>query len=345
MTEQEHSTAPTDPEAVLLHARRDACTDFVLLVDDQPMVGEAVRRIVADMEGFDYHYVVDPHLAIEAILDIQPTVVLLDLMMPGKDGLTLLREIRQHPSLNSIPVVMLSTTEAPETKVSAFEAGTDDYLIKIPARTELQARLRYHSRAYKMRFQRDEALRSLRESQRRLQELNLQLLHLSQADGLTGLSNRRHYDEVLSEELRRSERNNIPLTLILIDVDHFKRYNDLYGHQEGDRCLQRVAALLRSKAQRGGEVAARYGGEEFALILPHCDEAHARGLAAALQEAMAELAIEHGQSVAPHVSLSMGVVTKLSNGKTSPDQLTAAADRVLYRVKAAGRNGFEWEAI
>lgn len=209
--------------------------DFVLLVDDQPMVGEAIRRIVEPMAGFDYHYLCDPMSAIETLEAIKPSVVLLDLQMPHKDGLTLLGEIRRHPRLQGVPVVMLSGTESAQTKAMAFEAGTDDYLVKIPERAELQARLRYHSRAYKTRLQRDEALQALRESQRKLQELNLQLLQLSQVDGMTGLANRRHFDDSLALELRRAERNRVPLSLILIDVDHFKRFNDSFGHQAGDR--------------------------------------------------------------------------------------------------------------
>lgn len=319
----------------------DHARDFVLLVDDQPMVGEAIRRVVAEMEGFSYHYVMDPQLALAAIADIKPTVILLDLNMPGKDGIALLREIRQTPGLGEIPVVMLSTTDTADVKARAFEGGTDDYLIKIPARVELQARLRYHSRAYQMRFQRDEALNSLRESQRRLQELNLQLLHLSQVDGLTGLSNRRHYDEMLAEELRRAERNNIAVTLMLLDVDHFKRFNDLYGHQQGDTCLQRVAAALRGTVNRGGELAARYGGEEFALILPHGGEDAAPVVAESVLKAVRDMAIAHGDSVAPWVTTSVGVVVKRPQTRITPLEMTALADRALYAAKRAGRDRFE----
>lgn len=112
-------------------------TDFVLLVDDPPMVGEAIRRIVAQMDGFDYHCVSDPLAAPTAIADIQPTVVLLDLMMPGLDGLSLLAQIRSDPATEYLPVVMLSTTDASETRAQAFAAGTDDYLVKIPDSVEL----------------------------------------------------------------------------------------------------------------------------------------------------------------------------------------------------------------
>lgn len=313
--------------------------DFVLLVDDQPMVGEAIRRIVEPMDGFDYHYLSDPMEAMATIEAIKPSVVLLDLQMPRKDGLTLLAEIRRHPTLHGVPVVMLSGTESAQTKAQAFEAGTDDYLVKIPDRAELQARLRYHSRAFKTRMQRDEALQALRESQRKLQELNLQLMQLSQVDGLTGLANRRHFDETLVLELRRAHRNQVPLSLMMIDVDHFKRFNDNYGHQAGDRCLKQVADALKAACRRAGELAARYGGEEFALILPHCDAAGAVAVAEAIREAMRGMAIPHTGSVRSHVTVSIGLVTRPADARHEPEQLVELADQALYRAKQAGRDG------
>ncbi|MDP1532569.1 MAG: diguanylate cyclase, partial [Rubrivivax sp.] len=241
----------TDTSAMPLSSGGDARgrATFVLMVDDQPMVGEAVRRLLADIPDLDYHYVPNPLDALAAVREIRPAVVLLDLVMPVKDGLAVLAEIRADPSIANTPVVMLSTTEDAQTKARAFEAGADDYLIKLPERVELQARVRYHARNFAVQRERDQAVQALRESQRRLQELNLQLLQLSQSDGLTGLANRRFFDETMDNELRRAERAAQPMSLLMIDIDHFKKYNDHYGHQQGDRCLKAVADSLRSMAR------------------------------------------------------------------------------------------------
>ncbi|AWE73941.1 Phytochrome-like protein cph2 [Pseudomonas aeruginosa] len=237
---------------------------MVLLVDDQAMIGEAVRRSLASEAGIDFHFCSDPQQAVAVANQIKPTVILQDLVMPGVDGLTLLAAYRGNPATRDIPIIVLSTKEEPTVKSAAFAAGANDYLVKLPDAIELVARIRYHSRSYIALQQRDEAYRALRESQQQLLETNLVLQRLMNSDGLTGLSNRRHFDEYLEMEWRRSLREQSQLSLLMIDVDYFKSYNDTFGHVAGDEALRQVAGAIREGCSRSSDLAARYGGEEFA---------------------------------------------------------------------------------
>ncbi len=240
---------------------------MVLLVDDQAMIGEAVRRSLASEAGIDFHFCSDPQQAVAVANQIKPTVILQDLVMPGVDGLTLLAAYRGNPATRDIPIIVLSTKEEPTVKSAAFAAGANDYLVKLPDAIELVARIRYHSRSYIALQQRDEAYRALRESQQQLLETNLVLQRLMNSDGLTGLSNRRHFDEYLEMEWRRSLREQSQLSLLMIDVDYFKSYNDTFGHVAGDEALRQVAGAIREGCSRSSDLAARYGGEEFAMVL------------------------------------------------------------------------------
>jgi len=186
---------------------------MVLLVDDQAMIGEAVRRGLANEDNIDFHFCADPHQAVVQAMRIKPTVILQDLIMPGLDGLTLVREYRNNPATQDIPIIVLSTKEDPLVKSAAFAAGANDYLVKLPDTIELVARIRYHSRSYLTLLQRDEAYRALRVSQQQLLDSNLMLQRLMNSDGLTGLSNRRHFDEYLELEWRRAMREQQQLSL------------------------------------------------------------------------------------------------------------------------------------
>jgi diguanylate cyclase (GGDEF)-like protein len=169
--------------------------------------------------------------------------------------------------------------------------------------------------------------------------VNDKLLRLSLHDGLTELANRRRFDEYLAEQLAVAARQRRPLALLLVDVDHFKAYNDHYGHVAGDESLKRIAAALRDCCQRPTDLAARYGGEEFALILPETDLAGAGRLAEAARAAVARLGIEHAASGAgPRLSVSIGVAALTSPFEQSAEQLIVAADAALYRAKDLGRN-------
>jgi two-component system chemotaxis family response regulator WspR len=312
---------------------------MVLLVDDQAMIGEAVRRGLAHQENIDFHFCADPHQAIAQAILIKPTVILQDLVMPGLDGLTLVREYRANPKTRDIPIIVLSTKEDPLIKSAAFAAGANDYLVKLPDNIELVARIRYHSRSYMTLLQRDEAYRALRVSQQQLLDTNLVLQRLMNSDGLTGLSNRRHFDEYLELEWRRSIREQTQLSLLMIDVDYFKAYNDAFGHLEGDEALRQVAKAIRANSSRPSDLPARYGGEEFALVLPNTSPGGARLLAEKLRQTIAGMNIPHiAPSQGSSLTVSIGLATVVPQVGSHSRQLIQTADQGLYAAKHNGRN-------
>lgn len=314
-------------------------TCLVMLVDDQPMVAEALRRTLLPEADMDLHYCSDPRQALKMAGEIKPSVILLDLVMPDIDGLAILRAMRGNVVTEIVPVVVLSSREDVAMKAEAFAQGANDYLIKWPDRVELLARLRYHSQWYSHMQQRDEAFRALRVSQRRLAESNLQLQRQVAVDGLTGIPNRRFFDERLEEEWRRSAREQGWLSLIMLDVDHFKLYNDCYGHLAGDECLRAIALITASSLLRPTDLAARFGGEEFVVILPGTDLDGARIVAENMRKAVEALAIPHARSpTRAVVTISLGVASTVPAGGDQAQRLLADADEALYAAKEAGRN-------
>jgi diguanylate cyclase (GGDEF)-like protein len=174
-----------------------------------------------------------------------------------------------------------------------------------------------------------------------LRDVNERLRELSERDGLTGVANRRHFDDVLDNEWRRGTRERHQLTLIMVDVDHFKPYNDEYGHQAGDECLKRVAEVLTEGAHRAGDVVARYGGEEFAVLLPNTSLQGGERLARSLKENVERLRVTHARSEFGVVTISLGVASSSSAADGSPLALVKEADIALYRAKQLGRNRLE----
>ena len=317
----------------------DENSAMVLLVDDQAMIGEAVRRGLAQQENIDFHFCADPHEAVAQAIRIKPTVILQDLIMPGLDGLTLVREYRSNPATQDIPIIVLSTKEDPLVKSAAFAAGANDYLVKLPDNIELVARIRYHSRSYLTLLQRDEAYRALRVSQQQLLDTNLVLQRLMNSDGLTGLSNRRHFDEYLELEWRRAMREQSQLSLLMVDVDYFKSFNDTFGHLAGDEALRQVAEAIRSCSARPSDLPARYGGEEFALVLPNTSPGGARLVAEKLRQTVEAARIAH---IMPKpdswLTVSIGLATHVPAVGSHCRQLISAADNALYQAKNNGRN-------
>lgn len=312
---------------------------MVLLVDDQAIIGEAVRRALAGEPDIDFHYCAQPDEAVAVAERTQPTVILQDLVMPGTDGLTLVRRYRENPGTRDIPIIVLSTKEEATMKSAAFAAGANDYLVKLPDTIELVARIRYHSRSYLNLLQRDEAYRALRQSQQQLLETNLELQRLTNSDGLTGLSNRRYFDEYLGAEWRRAQREQTQLALLMIDVDAFKAYNDTYGHVAGDEVLRRVAGVIRDNCARPADLPARFGGEEFSMILPATSAGGARLLAEKVRRAIESLQIPHsGSPTSGVVTISIGGAVIVPDETGDASRLVQAADTGLYQAKRNGRN-------
>jgi two-component system chemotaxis family response regulator WspR len=311
----------------------------VLLIDDQVMISEAVRRALSSEKDIEFHYCQDPTKAIKLAAEINATVILQDLVMPEVDGLMMVRYFRVNKATAKIPIIVLSTKEEASIKSEAFTLGANDYMVKLPDKIEMIARIRYHSKAYITQLERDEAFRALEESREKLAEANLALQKLSSLDGLTGIANRRSFDETLQKEWNRSIRGEKSIGLIMLDIDFFKLYNDHYGHQGGDDCLKRVAKGLESAIHRETDHLARYGGEEFSTVLPDTDLNGAIKVAEEMRLTIKDLRIEHAKSkVTDIVSISIGVSAVIPLQGMNQEVLIAAADQALYKAKEEGRD-------
>ena len=310
----------------------------VLLVDDQIIMIEAVRRMLARHDDIEFQFVTDARAAHATALRHRPTVILQDLVMQGADGFQLIQAYQEDEALRDIPVVVLSTRDEAKLKAHAFAIGAHDYLVKLPDELELVARIRHHSAGYISGLQRDAAYRSLSASQENLARVNEELRRLAALDGLTGIANRRRFDEAVHVEWQRGRRQHLPLALLLCDVDHFKLYNDHLGHPAGDLCLKKVAAVLTGQLKRPADLAARYGGEEFALLLPDTGLAGALRVGEACRAGLQQLALPHPGAPCGHVTMSMGVACIVPGEDDGPDDFIARADAALYDAKRSGRN-------
>jgi two-component system chemotaxis family response regulator WspR len=311
---------------------------IVLLVDDQPIVGEAIRRTLSGVTDMQFHYCSDPRLALEVAEKIKPSVILQDLLMPGVDGLTLVRAYRAHPPTADVPIIVLSTREHGATKGEAFACGANDYIVKLPDSIELVARLRHHAMSYLHRTQRDQAYRALHESQRMLLLQNLELERLTNVDGLTGLSNRRYFDEFTTVQWKLAIRERNEFSILMIDVDDFKNYNDSYGHVAGDLVLKRIADEIKARCRRPNDLVARFGGEEFVVSLS-VPVIGASVVAKRICHAVEALDIAHEAStVAKVVTVSVGGASTEPSPGDEYLPLIEAADLALYEAKRTGKN-------
>ncbi len=317
----------------------DDSNSVVLLVDDQLMIGEMVRRALENEPNIVFHFCSEPGAAVATAARIAPTVILQDLVMPGVEGLALVREYRALEAARHVPIIVLSTREDPTTKRDAFAEGANDYIVKLPDKIELIARIRYHSQAHLSRRQRDAAYAALQESQRQLMAANIELLRLSNMDGLTGLNNRRRFDEYAATEWSRAVRDRMPFGLLLIDVDQFKAYNDANGHLAGDELLRRIGETICSCCRGPEDLPSRYGGDEFAVLLPGIRVGDLAAVGERVRQAVQDLKIERGGSSAtPYVTLSIGGAVIAPTAEDRLMDLIAIADQNLYEAKARGRN-------
>ncbi|TMH24578.1 MAG: diguanylate cyclase [Betaproteobacteria bacterium] len=305
----------------------------ILVVDDSPTIRAALRGLLERM-GHTVVEANDGKEALQMYRQDRPGLVLIDVVMPIMDGYESARHMRETKADEWVPIIFLSSKEADQDLDRAIEAGGDDYLVKPVSFVVLNAKIRALQRLESMRTKQLEMSRDLASANRELEKLSRQ-------DGLTGIANRRYFDSYLVTEVRRGARERQPLSLILSDVDHFKAFNDCYGHQAGDDCLRRVAAALSSAGRRPADLAARYGGEEFAMVLPGTVLDGAVDVAQAVSRVIEGLAIPHERSaVDRRVTLSQGIVSLTPEKETSSEDLIQRADQALYLAKQQGRNRY-----
>jgi len=297
--------------------------ESVLIIDDSPVIRENIIKTLGAFDLFARYYEAEDGLdGFKQLLSERVDIVLCDLEMPRIDGFKFLNMIKSRPELADVPVIMLTGVGDRERKIKGLELGASDYVTKPFDPEELVARVKIHLK-----------IKQLQDNLRRSNEL---LLELSNTDYLTGLFNRRYLMKELEKEFQRSVRIGHNLSLIILDVDHFKRVNDTYGHLQGDIVLQKVAQQLQ-KELRSYDVAARYGGEEFIAVLPEASLEDASFVAERIRAAVESLTFD-GVVHELAITVSLGVAGIKIPECGSVDDVIKMADDALYRAKAAGRN-------
>ncbi len=288
----------------------------ILVVDDGI---DNVKLLSYELSDHDYEVItaLDGPTALALARLTLPDVILLDVMMPGMDGIEVCRRLKTDPVLKSIPVVIVSALEREDDVVLGLDAGAQDYITK-PFNTRiLLARVRSAARA--------------KADHDMIVELNRQLAEQATVDSLTGAKNRAYLRDAMTQAMSLSQRRDLPLSLVMLDVDQFKAYNDEFGHPAGDEVLRTVVKLL-TQSLRAHDVIARYGGEEFVVLLPATDHDCSRTVAERLRAGLAEFTWPRRP-----ITASLGIATT-ETGNAEPLTLLDRADQALYHAKRAGRD-------
>jgi len=253
-----------------------------------------------------------------AFSDNPPDLILLDVIMPEMDGYEVCKRLKASSQTKSIPVIFVTGKVSEEDEIYGFNLGAIDYIIKPFSPVIIKARVQTHAELKRYRDY---------------------LESISYLDGLTGIANRRSFNDYLNSTWNFAEREPSPISMILMDIDHFKQFNDNYGHQPGDACLVLIAQALSETIVRKTDFIARYGGEEFVCILPNTNIDNAAVIAEKLRLSIMALQIPHAFSSAENIiTISLGVAAIIPDGNSSCSALIEAADEALYRSKKSGRN-------
>ena len=306
----------------------------VLVVEDQDSVRAALVSELHHAGVSDVLEAPNGDVALQLFKLHRPGLVLLDIRLPGNDGYWVAQQMRMAEPGDWTPIIFLSGLDNDLDVWRGIEVGGDDYLVKPVKPIVLMAKLRAMHRLLDMR-------RRLVSVSAELHQANQRLNEMVEIDALTGLVNRRGLDRILHSEILAARRDGTPLTLMLCDLDHFKRYNDTLGHVQGDTCLTQVGRVLREVCVRPRDVAARYGGEEFALILPNTPRSGAMTFARALGQMLKVCAIAHTDSPLGNLlTMSGGITTCVPDDSTNAESMLMRADQALYAAKTQGRNRF-----
>ena len=301
----------------------------ILVVDDVPLNVELLRTYL-NTAGYLVFEAGDGEQAMQMVAQKKPDLLLLDIMMPKMNGFEVCKQLKSDPKTRFIPIVMVTALQSIEDKVQGIEAGADDFITKPFNKMELLARVRSLLR---IKFLYDELVKKiyqLDQAKKRLQQLAI-------TDGLTGLYNYRFFKEQLLHEMDRAARHNLSLSLIMMDIDNFKIYNDTNGHPAGDEVIRRISKLIQNNIRKI-DIAARYGGEEFAIILPEASPESARIVTEKIRRLVEEEPIPfEDKQPNKKLTISLGLATYPMDAKDGK-QLVSKADQRLYKAKKSGRN-------
>lgn len=292
-------------------------TNFTLLVVDDEKQN---RLLLTELFQGEYKIILakNGEQALSRAHEHVPDLILLDVLMPDMDGLQTIRELKRSDVTRHIPVIFITALDSPTDEEQGLNLGAADYIGKPFHAAVVRARVR---------------------NQLQIVHQSRLLEKLASLDGLTGIPNRRQFDQVYEREWRRCQRSQLPISLLVADVDHFKKFNDSLGHAAGDRVLQQVAAVFSASIGRSGDLVARYGGEEFVVLLPETNLEDARLVAQRILDGLAAKNIPHPESpTAEHVTLSIGGTCFTPHSMEPDSSIFEKADAALYQSKATGRN-------
>ncbi len=288
----------------------------ILIVDDDPMNINVLSEILEDK--YDILFATNGRDALRIAQKETPDLIILDIIMPEMDGYEVCRKLKANPDVSNIPVIFVTGLANVADETEGLKVGAVDYITKPISPPIVLMRVSNHMKLTR-------ALAKLSE--------------LSSTDGLTNLANRRHLDARLAKECSGIRQPITPLSLILLDIDYFKIFNDTYGHMAGDNCLKEISRILSHAVQRSSDLAARYGGEEFCCLLPLSNHENAMLIANKIREnILAQKIVNQGSEVSEFLTASFGVVTIIPEESITPDKLLEMADKNLYSAKARGRN-------
>ena len=326
----------------------------ILVVDDRPENLRVVSEFLKN-RGYRVRKALNGELALISCQKCLPDIILLDINMPDMDGYQVCQRLKLDEKHRPIPVIFISILDDTLDKVKAFKVGGVDYITKPLNLEELIVRVENQLTIRRLQFSLQEKNQLLEEqnalllqeikrrqqAEEALKAANEKLQKLVSLDSLTGIANRRHFDEYLQREWLRSARENLPLSLIMGDIDYFKFYNDTYGHLAGDDCLKQVAKAIRNTVKRPADLVARYGGEELAVILPNTNIYGAMRVARNIQIELKKLKIPHRSSpISNYITLSIGICSLVAIYQQPSYFLIEGADKALYEAKKQGRDRF-----
>ncbi|WP_428240863.1 GGDEF domain-containing response regulator [Gynuella sp.] len=297
------------------HRSREVSDAWVLIVDDEPINCLVLEEILADI--CHVQAVNSGVEAMDACIKNKPDLILMDVMMSDQNGLETCRQLKADPELMDIPVIFVTSLTNDFDQEECWNAGGTDFVTKPVNATTVRNRVKTHL-TYKLQTD--------------------MLMHFTYVDGLTGAYNRRFLDAALPPCCKQARRTGSPFSLIMFDIDYFKKFNDRYGHLNGDDCLKQISSTSIAILKRPTDMFVRYGGEEFLCILPDTDEKGVKHLADELQQAISALNITHEDSSFGHVTVSIGIFTFHQSNSYDIPSILKSVDAALYQAKRSGRN-------